>query len=118
MLQRMDSTFPISIRHLLSFLCCLSPVQPDQADVSRFLDSLGWKRPGFNVLLYPICPDVLRPSSVSPLLSPAVYLFDFYILSFVERERIFDEHPGFSLPLCVNGLEVSLNPDTARISSL
>lgn len=91
----------------------ISPVAPAQANVSRFWGSLGWKRPGFNILLYPICPGVLRPSPVPPLLSPAVFWVDFYILSFRERkretekERLFDEHPGFFLPLCVNGLKVS-----------
>lgn len=42
-----------------------SPVMPAQVDVSRFLDNLGWERPGLNVLPY---PDVLRPSPLPPLL--------------------------------------------------
>lgn len=42
-----------------------SPVMSAQVDVSRFLDNLGWERPGLNVLPY---PDVLRPSPLPPLL--------------------------------------------------
>ena len=121
------SVSQVNVQASESPLCChLANVFPGAGQTSWGSWMMqGWKRQGFHNLLYHICPNTFVSSLLPPLLGSVTYTLD--LLTFICKT--YSPCPSSPVPaslcstaspffLTISGLRVSLNPDTASISSL
>lgn len=118
------SVSQINVQASESPLCCLlASVFPGAEQTSwGSWTTQGWKRQGFHNLLCHICPNTFMSSLLPPLLGSVTYMLD--LLTFICKtyppQSCASSLWSTSSPffLTISRLRVSLNPDTASISSL